>query len=61
MKSKNFPCSRGCKFVGSKIRIIIISIKQMLVYTFVGMYIPGQGLPMKAKNIGTPRPMMISQ
>lgn len=33
----------------------------MLVYTFVGMYIPGQGLSMKATNIGPPRPMMISQ
>lgn len=37
MGSQNFPGSWGRNFNGSKFEIILISIKQMLVYIFVGI------------------------
>lgn len=58
MGGQNFPGYWGRNFVGSVIGIILIYMKQMIVYTFVGMLIRGQGLPSKVMNIGTQRTMM---
>lgn len=55
MGSQTFPGSLGRNFVGSKFRIILICNEQMLVYMFVGMLIPVQGLPTKAMKIGPPQ------
>lgn len=59
--SQNMPSLFGGNFVGSVTGIILMNIKQMIVYKFVGMEIIGQGLPTKAMNIGPQRTMAISQ
>lgn len=59
--SQHFPVFLGGNFVGSVITIILMNIKQMIVYKFVGMEIIGQGLPTNAMNIGHSRTMMIPQ
>lgn len=45
VSSQHFPCSRGHGFVGSVIDIILINIKQIIVYNFLGMYIVNIGPP----------------
>lgn len=61
MGSQRFLSSFGCSysFVGSVIIMILINIKQVIVYRFVG--IRWQGLPMKDTNIGPLRRTMIQQ
>lgn len=59
--TQNFPGSWGDKSVVGKFGIILISIRQMLVYTFMGMLIRGQGLSREATNFGPPYTMMIPQ
>lgn len=61
MVSQNCPGSRGHNFVGSVIGKILINIKRVIVYRFVGLLIRGQGLPMKITNIGSAQTMRISQ
>lgn len=58
---QNFPWSWRRNFVGSKIGIISINVKQMISYKLVGMQIRGQWLPTRITNIGLPRTMMIPQ
>lgn len=39
--SQNFPAPWGRYLVDSVIRIVLIDIKQIIVYRFMGMYIRG--------------------
>lgn len=58
---QNFSGLWGRNFVGTKIEIVLLNIEQILVYMFIGMWIYGQGLPMKATTPGPPQVLMIPQ
>lgn len=64
--SQNCSWFRGRNFVGSKFRIILINItgKEMLVYTFVGIYNVNswaRASHEKPQTLAPPRTMMIPQ